>query len=237
MANTKPNTTGRAGTSGAKTTKAASNKPSATKTVNAAPVDPEDDDASKDDMDGFDEYQAAAELEIKAEAAAQEAEAAAQDAEAAAQEAEAAAEEAEAAAHAALAARAALSQRSKPTPSQSQSSSQPQSSRRRRKKKNAESFGDNDGYLSMMSGLLGNMTSGDWDEDAFDDMTQGVSMVLGSGPAFATLGTMLANSTAQSSVLMNATQMQRQLDMVGLSCTSACVQQLLNMNNGSQDQD
>ena len=216
MANTKPNTTGRAGTSGAKTTKAASNKPSATKTVNAAPVEPEDDNASKDDMDGFDEYQAAAELEIKAEAAA---------------------EEAEAAAHAALAARAALSQRSKPTPSQSQSSSQPQSSRRRRKKQNAASFGDNDGYLSMMSGLLGNMTSGDWDEDTFDDMTQGVSMVLGSGPAFATLGTMLANSTAQSSVLMNATQMQRQLDMVGLSCTSACVQQLLNMNNGSQDQD
>jgi len=226
MANTKPNTTGRAGTSGAKTTKAAPNKPSATKTVNAAPVEPEDDDAPEDDMDGFDEYQAAAELEAKAEAAAQEAEAAAQ-------EAEAAAQEAEVAAHAALAARAALSQRSKSTPSQPQ----PKSSRRRRKQQNAASFGDNDGYLSMMSGLLGNMTSGDWDEDTFDDMTQGVSMVLGSGPAFATLGTMLANSTAQSSVLMNATQMQRQLDMVGLSCTSACVQQLLNMNNGSQDQD
>ena len=241
MANTKSNTTGSSGTSGTKTTKNSSSEPAKTATVKtatvksatvqAAPEEP-DYDASGDDTGEFDEYDAAAALEAKAEAAAQEAEAAAQDAESAAQEAEAAAQDAEVAAAAAMAARAALTKRS--TTGSSQSEPRP---RRRRRKQNAASFGDNDGYLNMMSGLLGNMSSGDWDEDAFDDMSQGVAMVLGSGPAFATLGTMLANSTAQSTVLMNATQMQRQLDMVGLSCTSACVQQLLNMNNGSQDQD
>jgi len=231
MANTKRTTTNRTGGSGAKTPKAASQAAPAAKTVKTAPEETEYDDA-----DEFDEYEAAVALEAKAEAAAQEAEAAAEEAESAAEEAEAAAEEAEAAAHAATAARAALAQRS--SPASSKNNPNPKRRARRREKQNGSTgLGDNDGYLNMMSGLLGNMTSGDWDDDAFDDMSQGVAMVLGSGPAFATLGTMLANSTAQSSVLMNATQMQRQLDIVGLQCTSACVQQLLNMNNGTDDPD
>jgi len=97
--------------------------------------------------------------------------------------------------------------------------------------------GGSDGYLGMMSGLLEGMGSNNWNADKFEDMSQGVNMVLGSGPAFAALGSMLANSTAQGAVLMNATQMQRQLDQVGLCCTSACVQQLLNLNTGSGDRD
>jgi len=232
MANTKSNTATGAGTSAAKTTKGSPKTASTTKTAKTAPEELEDaaldGDAPYDDGDEFNEYDAAAALEAKAEAAAQEAEAAAQ-------EAEAAAEEAEAAAAAAMAARAALSKRASLASSPSDSQADPRPRKRRRKKNTVGAGGDNDDYLGMMAGMLGNMTAGGWDEETFDDMSQGVAMVLGSGPAFATLGTMLANSTAQSSVLMNATQMQRQLDMVGLSCTSACVQQLLNMNNGTQD--
>jgi len=92
--------------------------------------------------------------------------------------------------------------------------------------------GDPENYLGMLTNVLDDMNGDDWDAEKFDDMSQGVNLVLGSGPAFAALGSMLANSTAQSSILMNATQMQRQLDQVGLCCTSACVQQLLNLNNG-----
>jgi len=91
---------------------------------------------------------------------------------------------------------------------------------------------DPENYLGMLTRVFDDMNGDDWDTEKFDEMSQGVNLVLGSGPAFATLGSMLANSTAQSSILMNATQMQRQLDHVGLCCTSACVQQLLNMNNG-----
>lgn len=97
----------------------------------------------------------------------------------------------------------------------------------------AEQDGDGN-YLNMLSRMFDDMSSGDWDPAKFDDMTQGISMVLGSGPAFAALGSMLANSTAQGSVLVNATQMQRQLDQVGLCTTSACVKQLLSI---SQNQD
>jgi len=93
-------------------------------------------------------------------------------------------------------------------------------------------IGDPENYLGMLTNVLDDMNGDDWDAEKFDDMSQGVNLVLGSGPAFAALGSMLANSTAQSSILMNATQMQRQLDQVGLCCTSACVQQLLNLNNG-----
>ncbi len=85
-------------------------------------------------------------------------------------------------------------------------------------------------YLDMLSRVFDDMSANDWDPDKFDDMTRGVGMVLGSGPAFAALGSMLANSTAQGSVLVNATQMQRQLDQVGLCTTSACVKQLLSLN-------
>ena len=221
MANTKSSTTGRTGSSGATTSK---KTPSAASTLKAASTAPDESD-----FDEFDEFDAVRQLQAKAEAAAQEAEAAAQDAEAAAEEAEAAAE-------AAMAARAALSRRNQPA----QSDGDAPSRRRPRPRQQAPQSGmpsDNESYLGMMSGLLGDMSGNNWDDDKFDEMSQSVAMVMGTGPAFATLGTMLANSTAQSSVLMNATQMQRQLDMVGLSCTSACVQQLLNMNNGSRDSD
>ena len=92
-------------------------------------------------------------------------------------------------------------------------------------------FGEGGNLLDGLSRAFENMSSNDWDSDSINDMTQGVGLVLGSGPAFATLGSMLANSTAQGSILMNATQMQRQLDQVGLCCTSACVKQLLSMND------
>lgn len=91
-----------------------------------------------------------------------------------------------------------------------------------------------DDYLGMLSRVFDGMGGNSSGEPVFDDMANGVAMVLGSGPAFATLGSMLANSTAQGAVLMNATQMQRQLDHVGLCCTSACVKQLLSIN---QDHD
>lgn len=87
-------------------------------------------------------------------------------------------------------------------------------------------------YLDMLSSLFNKLDTDQWDANQLDGMSQGLNMVLGSGPAFATLGSMLNNSTAQGSVLMNATQMQRQLDQVGLLCTSACVKQLLSMNDG-----
>lgn len=87
-------------------------------------------------------------------------------------------------------------------------------------------------YLDMLTQAFNNMGSGQWDENEVDNMTSGAALVLGSGPAFAALGSMMAGATAQSAILMNATQTQRQLDQVGLCCTSACVKQLLNMNNG-----
>ncbi|OEJ65144.1 hypothetical protein [Magnetovibrio blakemorei] len=97
--------------------------------------------------------------------------------------------------------------------------------------------GDGGDYLDVLTRVFEDLNNNDWDADQFNNASQGVSMVLGSGPAFAALGSMLANTTAQSSVLMNATQMQRQLDQVGLLCTSACVKQLLNLNNNSHDSD
>lgn len=91
-------------------------------------------------------------------------------------------------------------------------------------------------YLDILTQAFDNMGSGQWDEDAFDDMTSGAALVLGSGPAFAALGSMMAGATAQSAMLMNATQTKHRLDQVGLCCTSACVKQLLNMNNnGNSD--
>ncbi|MBL4614620.1 MAG: RebB family R body protein [Magnetovibrio sp.] len=87
-----------------------------------------------------------------------------------------------------------------------------------------------DDYLGTLSRVFDDMGGSEWDPNRLGDVANSVSMVLGSGPAFAALGSMLANSTAQSAVLMNATQMQRQLDHVGLCCTSACVKQLLSIN-------
>jgi len=87
-------------------------------------------------------------------------------------------------------------------------------------------------YLDLLTQAFNNMGSGQWNENDFDNMTSGAALVLGSGPAFAALGSMMTGATAQSAILMNATQTQRQLDQVGLCCTSACVKQLLNMNNG-----
>lgn len=97
-------------------------------------------------------------------------------------------------------------------------------------------MGENENYLDFLSRVFDDMSSSQWDTQKFDDVTQGVSLVLGSGPAFAALESMLAFTTSQSAVLMNAVQTQRQLDQVGLCCTSACVKQLLNMNN-NQDTD
>lgn len=92
-------------------------------------------------------------------------------------------------------------------------------------------MGDSENYLDFLARVFQDMSANQWDTQQFDNMTQGMSLVLGSGPAFAALESMMANTTAQSAVLMNAVQTQRQLDQVGLCCTSACVQQLLNMNN------
>lgn len=86
-------------------------------------------------------------------------------------------------------------------------------------------------YLDFLGRVFDNMNEGSWDADQFDEMTQGVGMVLGTGPAFAMMESMFATVNAQSAVLMNAVQTQRQLDQVALCCTSACVKQLLNMNN------
>ena len=90
-------------------------------------------------------------------------------------------------------------------------------------------------YLDVLTQAFDNMGSGQWDEAAFDDMTSGAALVLGSGPAFAALGSMMAGATAQSAMLMSATQTKQRLDQVGLCCTSACVKQLLNMNNKNSD--
>lgn len=91
-------------------------------------------------------------------------------------------------------------------------------------------------YLDFLSRMFDHMGGTQKDTQKYDDMSRGVGMVLGSGPAFAALESMFASTNAQSSVLMNATQTQRQLDHVGLCCTSACVKQLLNLNN-AQDSD
>jgi len=158
-----------------------------------------------DDFDDFDELEALNALE--AEAAELEA------------EAEAAAAAASAAKAAYLARQAAAQEVRKPTQQASAQSS-------------AGVNESNGNYLDMLTRAFDNLNSNDLDPNALTEMTNGVGMVLGSGPAFAALGSMLANSTAQGSVLMNATQMQRQLDQVGLCCTSACVKQLLSMNDG-----
>lgn len=112
-----------------------------------------------------------------------------------------------------------------------QSSASPQGGQNTRMR-----MGENENYLDFLSRVFDDMSSSQWDTQKFDDVTQGVSLVLGSGPAFAALESMLAFTTSQSAVLMNAVQTQRQLDQVGLCCTSACVKQLLNMNN-NQDTD
>lgn len=72
-------------------------------------------------------------------------------------------------------------------------------------------------------------------DDALNDMTQSFGMVLGSGPAFAALESMLSNVSAQGAVLMNAVQTQRQLDQIGLCCTSECVKQLMSLNTGYEN--
>ena len=97
-------------------------------------------------------------------------------------------------------------------------------------------MGESENYLDFLSRVFQGMDANNWNTQQFDSMTQSMSLVLGSGPAFAALESMMANTTAQSAVLMNAVQTQRQLDQVGLCCTSACVKQLLNMNN-NQDSD
>ncbi len=96
--------------------------------------------------------------------------------------------------------------------------------------------GKGEDYLDFLSRMFDNMGGAQKDVQKYNDMSLGVGMVLGSGPAFAALESMFASTNAQSAVLMNATQTQRQLDHVGLCCTSACVKQLLNLNTG-QDSD
>lgn len=85
-------------------------------------------------------------------------------------------------------------------------------------------------YLDSLMRMLGNVGPGPMTPQQMDSAAQNMTMVLGSGPAFAALESMFANTTAQSAILMNAAQTQRQLDYVGLCCTSACVKQLLNLN-------
>lgn len=97
-------------------------------------------------------------------------------------------------------------------------------------------MGESENYIDFLSRVFEDMGGDPLSSQRVDGMTQSMSLVLGSGPAFAALESMMANTTAQSAVLMNAVQTQRQLDQVGLCCTSACVKQLLNMNNG-QDTD
>jgi len=97
-------------------------------------------------------------------------------------------------------------------------------------------MGESENYIDFLSRVFEDMGGDQLSAQRVDGLTQGMSLVLGSGPAFAALESMMANTTAQSAVLMNAVQTQRQLDQVGLLCTSACVKQLLNMNNG-QDTD
>lgn len=103
-------------------------------------------------------------------------------------------------------------------------------------RRNRPRLGENESYLDLLSRVFDDMSGSQWDTQDFDDMTQGVTMVLGSGPAFAALESMMAFTSSQSAVMMNAVQTQRKLDQVGLCCTSACVKQLLNMNN-NQDTD
>ena len=98
-------------------------------------------------------------------------------------------------------------------------------------------MGESENYLDFLSRMFQDMDAAQWNTQQFDSMTQSMNLVLGSGPAFATLESMMAHTTAQGAVLMNAVQTQRQLDQVGLCCTSACVKQLLNMNNNNQDSD
>lgn len=140
--------------------------------------------------------------------------------------------EAEAAAQAAAAAKAAYLARR--TGAQAGAQNAPQSEPEPAQPAPSPPFRSGDDYLDMLSRMFDDAGTSGWDPDKFDDMTRGVGMVLGSGPAFATLGSMLANSNAQGSVLMNATQMQRQLDQVGLCCTSACVKQLLSINQNTE---
>lgn len=93
-------------------------------------------------------------------------------------------------------------------------------------------MGESENYIDFLSRVFDDINADPLNAQRVDGMTQSMSLVLGSGPAFAALESMMANTTAQSAVLMNAVQTQRQLDQVGLCCTSACVKQLLNMNNG-----
>lgn len=97
-------------------------------------------------------------------------------------------------------------------------------------------MGESENYIDFLSRVFEDMGGDQLNSQRVNGMTQGMNLVMGSGPAFAALESMMANTTAQSAVLMNAVQTQRQLDQVGLCCTSACVKQLLNMNNG-QDTD
>lgn len=97
-------------------------------------------------------------------------------------------------------------------------------------------MGESENYIDFLSRVFEDISGDPLSAQKVDGMTQSMSLVLGSGPAFAALESMMANTTAQAAVLMNAVQTQRQLDQVGLCCTSACVKQLLNMNNG-QDTD
>lgn len=95
---------------------------------------------------------------------------------------------------------------------------------------------DGESYMDFLARMFEDMSTGGWDANQIDDMTQGFGMVLGSGPAFAALESMLSNVSAQSAVMMNAAHTQRQLDHVGLCCTSACVKQLLSLG-GEPDGD
>lgn len=90
--------------------------------------------------------------------------------------------------------------------------------------------GEMNNLLDFYSRIL--HSGGATGDELLDDMTQGFAMVLGSGPAFAALESMLSNVSAQGAVLMNAVQTQRQLDQIGLCCTSECVKQLMSMNAG-----
>lgn len=96
-------------------------------------------------------------------------------------------------------------------------------------------MGESENYLDFLSRVFQDTNAGNVNTQQFDAMSQSMNMVLGSGPAFAALESMMATTTAQGAVLMNAVQTQRQLDQVGLCCTSACVKQLLNMNNQDSD--
>jgi hypothetical protein len=72
---------------------------------------------------------------------------------------------------------------------------------------------------------------------AADAMSQALLMILGSGPAFAAFGSLLAANRADGMMYYNAVFNQQKTNLISMAVTAKCVKYMLNVTPGLDDDD